>query len=76
MLYSVAIVRRPTCDQAASGIREELIYGPVTLLVEGAPDYQAVANKAISDATRLGKLGDLGWDESMYVCGHAFAHFT
>lgn len=74
MLFSVAILRRPTCDEAAAGSVEEIIYGPVTMLVYDC-DHTAVANRAIAEAANNGKLPG-GWSESMYVCGVPYQHFT
>lgn len=74
MLFNVAIVQRPTCDEAAAGTDEKLIYGPVIVISrDGAHD--AVANKVIADAAIAGKLPN-GWNDTLYVCGNAFLHFT
>jgi hypothetical protein len=74
MLFTVAIVKRPTCDEAAAGENEEVIYGPVNIITrDGA--YDAIANKVIADAALAGKLPS-GWQDTMYVCGVPFQHFT
>lgn len=76
MLYSVAIMKRPTeAEDTTHDGADLLIYGPVTINAARHDDMQAVANRVIAQAANEGKLPG-GWGGRHYVAGLSYSAFT